>query len=249
MPRTVWIILTGKLVVDLAAQVADVHVDDVGEAVVVHVPDVFHDHGAAERAAAVAHQVFQDAEFLGSQLDVFVGARHLAADAIEQQVAHLQPFRHGLAAAQARPHASQQFDKRKRLHQIIVGAQFQAFYAIVDGIARAQDQDRRAGLAVANLLQHRKAVHVGKHQVQNDEVILSAMNQIDGGGAVAGDIDGVARAFQTTGQEVLNAFFVLDNQYSHRLAACRIALRRAIFIKPPRGNSMTGEASHSREQP
>src|ERR1035438_7100621 len=35
-------------VVDLTAQVAYVDVDDVGEPVVVHVPDVLHDHGAAE---------------------------------------------------------------------------------------------------------------------------------------------------------------------------------------------------------
>ena len=102
---------------------ADVHVDDVGEPVVVHVPDVLDDHGAAERAAAIAHQVFEDAEFLGRELDVFVGARDFAADAIEQQVAHLQSFRRGLAAPQQRAHASQQLDEGERLHQVIVGAQ------------------------------------------------------------------------------------------------------------------------------
>ena len=107
--------LDRKLVVDFAAQVADVNVHDVGEPVVIHVPNVLDDHGAAERAAAIAHQVFEDAEFLGRQLDVFVGARHFAADAIERQVAHLQPFRRGLAAAQKRPHARQQFDERERL--------------------------------------------------------------------------------------------------------------------------------------
>src|SRR5664279_2848430 len=42
-------------VVDLAAQVADVDVDDVGKAVVIHIPDVLDDHGAAEGAALVAH--------------------------------------------------------------------------------------------------------------------------------------------------------------------------------------------------
>ena len=99
--------LDRKFVVDLAAQMPDIHVDDVGESVVVHVPDVLDNHGAAQRTAAVAHQIFQDAEFLGRQLDVFVGARDFAADAIERQIAHLQAFRHGLAAAQKRPDASQ----------------------------------------------------------------------------------------------------------------------------------------------
>src|SRR5262249_53761943 len=38
------------LIVDLAAEVADVDVDDIGEPVVIHVPDMLDDHGAAERA-------------------------------------------------------------------------------------------------------------------------------------------------------------------------------------------------------
>src|SRR4051812_18578891 len=36
------------LVVDLAAQVPDVHVHDIGQPVVIHVPDMLYDHGAAE---------------------------------------------------------------------------------------------------------------------------------------------------------------------------------------------------------
>ena len=38
-------------VVDLAAQVPDVHVDYVSQAVVIHVPDMLDDHRAAERAS------------------------------------------------------------------------------------------------------------------------------------------------------------------------------------------------------
>ena len=35
-------------------------------------------------------------------------------------------------------------------------------------------------------------------------------------GAVPRDIDGVAGAFQSSGQKIGNAFFVFDNQNSHR---------------------------------
>src|SRR5271165_1918227 len=70
----------GPLVVDFAAQVADVDVDDIGEAVVIHIPDVLDDHSAAEGAAAVAHQVFEDAEFLGSELDILAGTGDFATD-------------------------------------------------------------------------------------------------------------------------------------------------------------------------
>src|ERR1039457_1241721 len=76
-------------VVDLAAQVADVDVDDVGEAVVIHIPDVLDDHGAAEGAALVAHHVFEDAKFLRGEVDGFGAADNLAADAIQGEFVHL----------------------------------------------------------------------------------------------------------------------------------------------------------------
>src|SRR5258708_1313573 len=49
-------------VVDLAPQMPDVDIDDIGETVVVHIPHVLDDHGAAQRPALVTHHVFQDAE-------------------------------------------------------------------------------------------------------------------------------------------------------------------------------------------
>ena len=42
------------------------------------------------------------------------------------------------------------------------------------------------------------------------------MDQIDGGGAVAGDVHRVAGAFQAARQEVLNPFFVFDDEDSHK---------------------------------
>ena len=56
--------LRRKPIVDLAAQVADIDIDDVRQAVVVHVPHMLDDHRPAERASAVPHQVFEDAELL-----------------------------------------------------------------------------------------------------------------------------------------------------------------------------------------
>jgi hypothetical protein len=107
MPRTVWISFCVKQVVDLAAQVTDVDIDDVGEPVVVHIPDVLDDHGAAERTPFVPHHVFEDAEFLGREFDGFGAADHLAPRAVEHQVGHLQFFRRRLAAAQQSAHAGQ----------------------------------------------------------------------------------------------------------------------------------------------
>ena len=95
------------------------------------------DHGAAQRASAIAHQVFENAELLRRQLHVLARPRDLSANAVERKLAHLQPLRRRLAAAQQDAHARQQFDERERLNQIIVGPAFETFDAVVDGVASA----------------------------------------------------------------------------------------------------------------
>ena len=155
-----------ETVIDLAPQVADINVDDVGQSVIVHIPDVLHDHRAAERTSTIAHQILQDAEFLRCELNISAVACDLAANAIEGEIAHLQTLRQGLSTAQQNAHASEQLDERKRLHQIIVGAAFQPFDAIIHGVPRAEDQYGRRDFAIADLLQYFEAVHIGKAQIQ-----------------------------------------------------------------------------------
>ena len=86
-----------KFVVDFAAQMADIDVDDIGQAIVIDIPNMLDDHGAAEWSAAVAHHVLEDAEFLWRELDVIVAARHLTSDAIQAEIAYLQPLGRGLS--------------------------------------------------------------------------------------------------------------------------------------------------------
>src|ERR1700756_5293241 len=108
------------LIVDFASQMADINIHDVGETVVIHVPDMLDDHRAAEGPAAIPHQIFEYAELLGGKLDVFARARHLAADAIESEVAYLKTLRGRLAAAQEHAHSCQKFHEGEGLDQVIV---------------------------------------------------------------------------------------------------------------------------------
>ena len=47
-------------VIHLAAQMADVDVDDVGQSLEALVPDMFDDHGAREHPAGVEQQIFEE---------------------------------------------------------------------------------------------------------------------------------------------------------------------------------------------
>ena len=215
MPRTVWISFMRKPVVDLAAQMADINVHDVRESVVVHVPDVFYDHGAAQRPSLVAHHVFEDAEFLGGQIDGLARARNFAADAIERQVGHLQAFGRGLAAAQQRAYAGQQFHEGERLHQVIVGALFEPAHAIVERSTRAQNQHGRSGFTAADAFEHLQAVHIRQHNIQDHQVVVGGMHELDGGHPVRGSVHRVAGALQAPAQKIRDALFVFHYQQSH----------------------------------
>ena len=146
---------------------------------------------------------------------VSVAARHLAAHAIERQVVHLELFGRRLAAAQQGAHAGQQLHEGEGFHQVVVGALFEALDAVIERAARAQNQHRRPGLAVADFLQHLEPVHIGQHQVEDDQVVIGGVKEVERGGAGGRGVHGVARALQSPAQEIGDALFVLDHQYPH----------------------------------
>src|SRR5262245_23522606 len=94
---------TGSAAVDLVAQVMNVDVHHVRERVAVVTPYVVYDLCTSEHLARVAHQVFEQRELLGRQLDDASVALGLAPQQIERQVANLEPLRVG-----DRPPTSQQ---------------------------------------------------------------------------------------------------------------------------------------------
>src|ERR1700730_2422826 len=53
----------GVLVVNLAANAADIHIDDVGRRVKIEIPHVLQQHCPRHDLALVADQIFQDLEF------------------------------------------------------------------------------------------------------------------------------------------------------------------------------------------
>ncbi len=131
------------------------------------------------------------------------------------EIGDLQLLRRGLAAAQKRPDASQEFYKCEGLGEVIVRAEFQAFDAIVHRSTGAQDQNRRPDFARPDTLQHLHAVHIGQHEIENHQVIIGVVNVADGGLSVVGDIDSVAVAFQAALQEIGDLLFVLNDQNPH----------------------------------
>ena len=124
--------------VHLVPQPVDVDVDDVGQAVELEVPDVLQDHRPADDLAGVPHQVVEQGELLGRQVDPPPGPLD---DAGRRGRAAGRPpggsaARRSRPAPEHDPDAGQQLGERERLDQVVVGAGVEPLDPVADG-ARA----------------------------------------------------------------------------------------------------------------
>jgi hypothetical protein len=92
---------------------------------------------------------------------------------------------------------------------------FEAFHAVVQVAARAQNQNRRAGAPSADALENLEAVHIGQHQVQNHQIVIGIVGELQRRSAVRSHIDGVTGSLQTSAEEIRDSFLVFDNEDTH----------------------------------
>ena len=86
--------------------------------------------------------------------------------------------------------AGDELRERERLGQVVVGAKVEAADAIVNHVAGGQDEHRRPDAVGASRLQHRPAVELRQHQVENDGVVRHLPDLEERLFAVLGEIDG-----------------------------------------------------------
>src|SRR5579863_713251 len=131
--------------VDFAAKAIYVDFDEVGERVELLVPNVLGDFGAADDAANVTHEKFEQGVFFVGQGNMAAGAGSSLPGRVQGQgfngeLSGLQLERTAQQSAQA----GQEFAKLEGLGEIVVGAMVEAGDAVFDGIARSQHEHRNA---------------------------------------------------------------------------------------------------------
>jgi len=109
-----------------------------------HVPNLLGDERPREHVASSPHQKGQQQELLRRQLEEPAAAGCAVPHQVDFEVgdARYRRLPHG-AAAQQRADAREQLGEGERLHYVIVSAELQPFNAVVHGIARRQEQNRR----------------------------------------------------------------------------------------------------------
>ena len=140
---------------------------------------------------------------------------HFVAIAVHHDVAVFDHVGLRRALAQARANARQQFFGRKRLGEVVVGAEIEAGNAIGDAILRGEHDDRHVALG-ANALADFQAVHARQHQIEDDEVRLFE-RLFEPGEPVARDVDLVAFVLEFELKDAADGRVVFDDEDAVRL--------------------------------
>ena len=179
--------------VDLAAEVADVHLDDVRVAGEVDAPHVIEDLALRRDVAVAAHEVLEQRELARGELDrlaVALGAPGAGVEAQRSDLEHRGARRR--AAAEQRAQPGEQDHERERLREEVVGAGVEGLGLVPLAVLRGEHQDRRPHALVAQGLAHLEPVHAGQEDVEDDGVVANLRVPATGRRAVVDDVDVVA---------------------------------------------------------
>ncbi len=157
----------------------------------------------------------QQQEFLVGQYNLHALARHFAAQHVELEVGELEQLRLAHhAAPQQRADAQHQLDERERLDQVIVGTELKPVDAVVDVIARGQE-DHRQVAPRAQRAHDFPAVDAGQHHIEHDEVVGMLQRHVQAVRAGTREIHGVAAFAQPLLEVIAGLGVVFDDEDAH----------------------------------
>ena len=126
----------------LSPQRADVNLDQV-VVVCVIAPHLGQQLVLGQGLSAVTHEKCEQSKLGRGQRELPTGAGGEPVFFIDEQPLDLQDLRDRASPAQHSPHARHQLLERKRLHQVIVGAQFESGDPVGHGVAGGEEDDRQ----------------------------------------------------------------------------------------------------------
>ena len=104
---------------------------------------MLEDLRAAEHLAGVAHEVLEQRELLGRQLDRRLAALDRVRHGVEDQIADRD--RRGALdrpSTGERAQTGEELGERERLDEVVVGSRVEPLHPILDGVSRREHQDR-----------------------------------------------------------------------------------------------------------
>src|SRR6476659_4433837 len=227
-----------EALVDLVAQPEDEHVDHVRARIERVVPDVRQNHRLRDDPPGVAHQILEQRKLSRAESDFTAVAGNAASDEVHYQIADEEAGRVCSAAGSPdeRLNASEELREREWLREVVVAAALESFYPVVDGVLRAEDDDRRPDALVAEVLDEAQSVQLRQHQVDDRDVVRHRRRHMRAGLAIRRVIDRESPFLETLDEEVGDRQIVFDDEHSHRVTLTRFSITEARFEK---GNQQT----------
>ena len=208
--------------VDLAPQVADVDIDDVGARVVGEIPGVLEQVQPREDLAGPPHERLEQRELLGRERDLVAAATDLPGRRVEHQITNAQGGRAlGLPAPYQRPQARKQLREGERLHQVVVGTGVEPRDAVLDGVAGRQHQDGCPDTGVTQSPARLEAVDARQHHVEHDRVVLVGLGHPEGVLAGRRDVRSQTLGDEPAANQARHPQFVLHYEHAHVTNAAR----------------------------
>ena len=167
-------------------------------------------------AAALVHQVGEDAKLVARQLDRHAGQRHARRARVERQRAAAQLGRHLAAgAANQRPQPCEDFLDPERLGNVVVRAAIDPLYLLVPAAARREHQHRHGYSRVAPAAEQGEPIDLRQPEIEHDRVVLLRVAEEIGAFALGRAVDGIARVAKGGFELPRQQRFVFDDQYAH----------------------------------
>ncbi len=219
----------GKGLVEGVAQGIDVAAQGVGVRLLIPPDGVQHLLAADEQGRAL-HQQGEDPERDLAQLEFDPGPGGAAAGGIDGQLAHADGTHVSAWPPQAEGlQAHLQLLHGERLDQIVIAPRLEAGQLVLQAVAGGEKQHRGGNALLAQAGHRAQAVHAWHHDVHDDDVEALLRQQLQGGLAVIGTIQPVARQLQIIHDGFRYLRIVFHNQNLHALLSWSAPLFHGLF--------------------
>jgi hypothetical protein len=221
---------SGGIVFEFAAEFGDVRVHGATNDGGGIAPNFAQELETADDGAAGAEECEQKTELFGGELDGLRSAANRAGGDVNFYVAEAVDFVscdgrawRGLGAAEKGFDAGEKFEEAEGLCNVIVGAHAEAANFIEFFAFRGEEEHGSCVIFLAKRFENAKAIELGKHDVENDEVWFCSGEGFQPGNAIARDVHFVAFDFEIVAEAEGEIAIVFDDENAAHEAASRWA--------------------------
>ena len=201
--------------VNLLPKVSDVDVDHIAFYIGIR-PHVFGEKLTGDDLAGVMHQILEQRVLARGQLNFVPTKKDTSSSCVDHEVAHVHDARAGQRlSADKRAHARKQLSETEGLGEVVVSTGIKADHHAILLIEGRKHQDRRSHAFSPEPPGNRETVHAGKHEIENDQIVVVISSIEIAVFAVKRRRNTVARLRQALLQEPRDTTVILYHEDAH----------------------------------